>query len=287
MLDQGPSPRVRGILHHGVCDLVGERSIPAGAGNPATAPTPTSRPPVHPRGCGESDDRVSRPHHREGPSPRVRGIQVAPRSVVPQERSIPAGAGNPPPCAASFRATTVHPRGCGESVARDSPRVNPYGPSPRVRGIRPGQRVPLPVLGSIPAGAGNPVRRRGQRTPVRVHPRGCGESESAQVFQRSDHGPSPRVRGILSGRMDGPDSQRSIPAGAGNPPRPGHHPNQPGVHPRGCGESRPGPRDGCRGWGPSPRVRGILDPAAQAPGHLRSIPAGAGNPCPRGNSAAP
>ena len=70
----GPSPRVRGILHWvaGLCPA--KRSIPAGAGNPCR-PMIRARPrQVHPRGCGESVGRRRRRPARVGPSPRVRGI---------------------------------------------------------------------------------------------------------------------------------------------------------------------------------------------------------------------
>ena len=133
----GPSPRVRGI--RAPVDRPFDRpgSIPAGAGNPIWAGRSAGTRRVHPRGCGESDQRPLDHQAELGPSPRVRGIPLQPIARLLAGGSIPAGAGNPICWSACPRSKRVHPRGCGESAARPRPAAGPRGPSPRVRGIPP------------------------------------------------------------------------------------------------------------------------------------------------------
>ena len=49
-------------------------------------------------------------------------------------RFIPARAGNARAAICSATRSAVHPRACGERVARDDPRQPGAGSSPRVRG---------------------------------------------------------------------------------------------------------------------------------------------------------
>ena len=274
----GPSPRVRGILPLLGGGLLAARSIPAGAGNPRSFRPRRRARRVHPRGCGESWGRGSRPSGTGGPSPRVRGILVLIHGCATMARSIPAGAGNPGRTFSIIFPLPVHPRGCGESLFAYSRAYSRPGPSPRVRGIRSTRSCTQAFGRSIPAGAGNPNisgcgSRRGE-----VHPRGCGESGLSDGYVRPAWGPSPRVRGIHRA----PPVQRvppgSIPAGAGNPRNRKCLPPLSEVHPRGCGESVRIAYCMTAGSGPSPRVRGIPASSRRSPPAPRSIPAGAGNP---------
>ena len=74
--------------------VLGERFIPAGAGNTKNARKPTYRPAVHPRGCGEHHRRNSPVFVDYGSSPRVRGTLIVKRLDRLRLRFIPAGAGN-------------------------------------------------------------------------------------------------------------------------------------------------------------------------------------------------
>ena len=161
------------------------------------------------------------------------------------------------------------------------------GPSPRVRGIQ-GQTPPRrPAVGSIPAGAGNPLDAYGGALPEGVHPRGCGESMANRPVVLNESGPSPRVRGIPTTPERGAPAGGSIPAGAGNPSLIGIPICLERVHPRGCGESGAARPVAGVIRGPSPRVRGIRRLPALRGGHAGSIPAGAGNPSPPRRRAAP
>ena len=134
----GPSPRVRGIPHPRRRGQRHQGSIPAGAGNPGSVRPPAAPTAVHPRGCGESIGCPLSCWRVRGPSPRVRGIHVPPVGVHRRGGSIPAGAGNPRGATAARDGRRVHPRGCGESAAGVHADCHERGPSPRVRGIRPG-----------------------------------------------------------------------------------------------------------------------------------------------------
>ena len=86
---------------------------------------------------------------------------------------------------------------CGGTPDGDNSELTYVGLSPRVRG-NPGVALVLLLgVGSIPACAGEPLRRRVHTVKVRVYPRVCGGTEA-------DDGGDPVVSG-------------SIPACAGEP----------------------------------------------------------------------
>ena len=236
-VEQGPSPRVRGIHAGSPLGRHGQGSIPACAGNPS-ARSPESRTArVHPRVCGESKCCPRSRRRARGPSPRVRGI-LSPADRPPRRlRSIPACAGNPSASAGPAPSSRVHPRVCGESGTNLVYAALQQGPSPRVRGILLDALVQPLVLGSIPACAGNPRNALRGGRQLWVHPRVCGESRDNPLGPLRDKGPSPRVRGILIGPGGLVLALGSIPACAGNPERMDGRPIGIGVHPRVCGES--------------------------------------------------
>ena len=134
----------------------------------------------------------------------------------------------------------------------------PTGLSPHVRGnLRP-LGVFVGWKGSIPARAGEPVRRIAPYPARGVYPRTCGGTSYSSATPSTPTGLSPHVRGNLplpDGRGLG---HGSIPARAGEPE-----------------QSAPGT---VRHQGLSPHVRGNLGSRAGGPGRARSIPARAGEP---------
>ena len=155
----GSSPRVRGTLDLRRRESVGNRFIPAGAGNAASACRRKRSRPVHPRGCGERTMAGGGTSNSHGSSPRVRGTPAAASPTAPLVRFIPAGAGNASGCPWRFRKWSVHPRGCGErQVAVHTPTVA-FGSSPRVRGTPEMLRAVNLAVRFIPAGAGNALAR--------------------------------------------------------------------------------------------------------------------------------
>ena len=213
-----------------------------------------------------------------GQSPRVRGNHDRRGGRGRIVGSIPAGAGKPPRQRGHDHDSRVNPRGCGETMGGVPRRLVEGGQSPRVRGnlVQSGFRDV--DVGSIPAGAGKPVRRRRRSAHSRVNPRGCGETIAHSTTSNSCPGQSPRVRGNLDRCVDVRHAARSIPAGAGKPP----WPSRPGVrcrvNPRGCGETDAWLASVSALMGQSPRVRGNPWRSGADRSGGGSIPAGAGKP---------
>ena len=152
------------------------------------------------------------------------------------------------------------------------------GLSPRVRGNHAGAPCNPQHRGSIPACAGEPLRRKPTGTADRVYPRVCGGTTTTAGADGRAAGLSPRVRGNRASGLDGPSRRGSIPACAGEPDRIVRAPVQVGVYPRVCGGTShlefPAPL--CEGL--SPRVRGNLPAPVERADLHGSIPACAGEP---------
>ena len=239
---------------------LGDRFIPAHAGNSPAGPTTPRPTPVHPRACGELDVVVVSNVKSCGSSPRMRGTLMGTNLRPSGGRFIPAHAGN------SRKQLLCAPRGGlheGNSFLHSSririgssPRMRgtlgrtepPWagslrgiigwsrftgliGSSPRMRGTHAQPSLPaVPATGSSPRMRGTPrigssPRMRGTRgvhrpTGCTVHPRACGELRLPA--------------GLL------PSSSRFIPAHAGNSSPETFAPWPRTVHPRACGELRSG-----------------------------------------------
>ena len=135
-----------------------------------------------------------------------------------------------------------------------------------------------PAGGSIPAGAGKPLRPRPTRPGARVDPRGCGEADGPFDFPVQIQGRSLRVRGSHFLSADALLVGGSIPAGAGKPLCHTRFRRLLAVDPRGCGEARLGEKSADLMAGRSPRVRGSRQSNQLQQLPRGSIPAGAGKP---------
>ena len=152
----GLSPRVRGNHEH-TDSLQSERgSIPACAGQPSLSRLLVGGSRVYPRVCGATGLGMFMPLQRTGLSPRVRGNRVL-RSPLPVlSGSIPACAGQPIAGLSVAIDSKVYPRVCGATTYSCARWSGDTGLSPRVRGNQWQRLLALPVLGSIPACAGQP-----------------------------------------------------------------------------------------------------------------------------------
>ena len=151
----GASPRMRGTVGSDDAGHVGDRCIPAHAGNGRRTGRGRSGTSVHPRACGERamrDDWM--------------------RSEL---RCIPAHAGNGRRFGGGSFAAAVHPRACGERVAELGPAAVEAGASPRMRGTGAIQPVAPTAGRCIPAHAGNGHGAGAGCHVDSVHPRACGE----------------------------------------------------------------------------------------------------------------
>ncbi len=273
----GSSPRARGTRLPDRRRDDRDRFIPACAGN--THPIRRARPSasVHPRVRGEHADL----HHARaaffGSSPRARGTPRPGNSVVGVERFIPACAGNTPASWATPRSCSVHPRVRGEHCGTPPGSYPTAGSSPRARGTLD-RLHPLASLDRfIPACAGNTAAYRTAYLSVPVHPRVRGEHDTVMPSHAASDGSSPRARGTPGADGGTADSNRFIPACAGNTASRPSWRSRSAVHPRVRGEhcgvgsaTRP-----C--GGSSPRARGTLWPRARPGLARRFIPACAGN----------
>ena len=211
----GPSPRVRG--KHSCPGGSGSlrRSIPARAGETVSffSPHPSHR--VHPRACGGNLNNIGVGEQYLGPSPRVRGKLHGLEGSLEGCGSIPARAGETR--SGLFRSSPhrVHPRACGGNVRFKAAVGAQGGPSPRVRGKHRPPRREQAVSGSIPARAGETPRGAPPRPGPAVHPRACGGNVLDTFVASPPKGPSPRVRGKRRDPAGDGQSQRSIPARAG------------------------------------------------------------------------
>ena len=151
-----------------------------------------------------------------GSSPRVRGA-VGPLTVEVQALGIiPARAGSSSRKSASSSTTRDHPRACGEQALCESGDSISVGSSPRVRGADALPDTRGHLFGIIPARAGSRSRGAAFGTPVRDHPRACGEQVSPRVLRNPHVGSSPRVRGAVSAIYRYPKTRGIIPARAGS-----------------------------------------------------------------------
>ena len=109
--------------------------------------------------------------------------------------SSPRVRGTRPEYASISLYCPVHPRGCGEHPDAPLFAIATTGSSPRVRGTLASGKSSGVQERFIPAGAGNTVLLISPMYLPAVHPRGCGEHNTAASRQRAGTGSSPRVRG--------------------------------------------------------------------------------------------
>ena len=191
----GSSPRVRGTLYHTVRDGALLGIIPACAGNTRIARNPRRRGRDHPRVCGEHISAKRSEAFRVGSSPRVRGTLASTGHDSLLSGIIPACAGNTCLLPVRMARPRDHPRVCGEHGVGDAEAFGDLGSSPRVRGTRSFLALLLPLVGIIPACAGNTCTMGPRRWRSGDHPRVCGEHGSPRRGDVRPWGSSPRVRG--------------------------------------------------------------------------------------------
>ena len=276
-LCRGSSPPVRGTLRGHVADQNGKRFIPACAGNTTPTATCSTRPPVHPRLCGEHCLPQSVPLFLPGSSPPVRGTPSAKHQAAQSCRFIPACAGNTEAVLIRRQLCPVHPRLCGEHRFLCRHLYRAAGSSPPVRGTHEAKHGRDSGSRFIPACAGNTGMPAYRVRAVPVHPRLCGEHTATLTDCLIVVGSSPPVRGTLVKPAANAAKSRFIPACAGNTSASPKFMLNPPVHPRLCGEHSHTSRAATASSGSSPPVRGTLQAPGRSGCRQRFIPACAGN----------
>ena len=151
----GSSPRLRGTLMFRLPLFVGQRFIPAPAGNASAVAIHVPGSTVHPRACGEREHRSFAFLTGFGSSPRLRGTRLSVWLPVCASRFIPAPAGNARTPSPWTRTSPVHPRACGERSAPWLKSSMITGSSPRLRGTPVTFGAGVAWDRFIPAPAGN------------------------------------------------------------------------------------------------------------------------------------
>jgi len=191
----GSSPRARGTLLPPTRHQVGDRVIPACAGNTAIRIVVTAMPPGHPRVRGEHLDCLIVDHIHDGSSPRARGTLDELLAFIVEDRVIPACAGNTSRWRGSSDRVPGHPRVRGEHCRSSASASSEDGSSPRARGTRLHDHARHVGHRVIPACAGNTLNSPRSSAGVTGHPRVRGEHTDHLTTHAPGCGSSPRARG--------------------------------------------------------------------------------------------
>ena len=151
-------------------------------------------------------------------------------------RFIPAYAGNILMRDQPAKKPPVHPRVCGEHTPAKNLLPGRGGSSPRMRGTCYTTQREESTSRFIPAYAGNIGLIRLENKTRTVHPRVCGEHNHGKRQRSAGYGSSPRMRGTFSDVIIRMETERFIPAYAGNMAIEKTISMYSSVHPRVCGE---------------------------------------------------
>ena len=166
--------------------------------------------------CGEHPILPDTAEPTAGSSPHVRGTLVHSPVEVHLLGIIPACAGNTTFAFPAVVPVRDHPRMCGEHQPLQGTARLQRGSSPHVRGTQAAYRLHGNSHGIIPACAGNTVFLYPKSSPIRDHPRMCGEHVTKQELHALRPGSSPHVRGTHRPTFRTISRVGIIPACAGN-----------------------------------------------------------------------
>ena len=191
--------------------------IPAHAGEPLLHRTgyrvggayPRSRGGTHKAGIAELRDW--------GLSPLTRGNPAQPGALPTTFGPIPAHAGEPRMCSRRDSPSGAYPRSRGGTLGRRLRRLLAQGLSPLTRGNRRVVVEIQPVLGPIPAHAGEPTVSGKSASWSRAYPRSRGGTHGDRADFLTQQGLSPLTRGNLFKCCFVHGVRGPIPAHAGEP----------------------------------------------------------------------
>ena len=191
----GSPPRVRGTVQKIQKVKVRQRITPACAGNRPRCYCNQRNRGDHPRVCGEqmACNQMHKPCR--GSPPRVRGTAVPVGRYHGLYRITPACAGNRKRSFQSKALKKDHPRVCGEQLLLPKRRLPRTGSPPRVRGTVIDFYESKGWMGITPACAGNSSLPTRPNSPMKDHPRVCGEQLPGLSRYSLHQGSPPRVRG--------------------------------------------------------------------------------------------
>jgi len=278
MRRRGLSPLARGNrADTGHADS-SRRTIPARAGQPATAGTPACECRDYPRSRGATRRLARGRRRRSGLSPLARGNHRHWTLDIGRVGTIPARAGQPNGIDNHDRSRGDYPRSRGATFWASSTHSSIAGLSPLARGNPHRGRWLHRRDGTIPARAGQPTSRILYMTTLRDYPRSRGATEITSRPKNADPGLSPLARGNPAVHVAKRLLVGTIPARAGQPNSVSALIGFPWDYPRSRGattcprESR-GPTRGL-----SPLARGNPSPCRIDVLVAGTIPARAGQP---------
>ena len=210
----------------------------------------------HPRVCGEKVNTLSDAKTAVGSPPRVRGKGSIRCATAPTTAITPACAGKRLWPRRTNTMSQDHPRVCGEKVSSIASVIGFSGSPPRVRGKVCRQHRDLCRLGITPACAGKSFSPGSPLSPLRDHPRVCGEKVQPAEVPRHAVGSPPRVRGKAGIPIDAIEEIRITPACAGKSGKAAVVLTVVKDHPRVCGEKWFDSPEQQATAGSPPRVRG-------------------------------
>ena len=153
--DFGSSPLARGTYREEGRSALGERLIPARAGNIKSERSHILAPSAHPRSRGEHAE-VTRPTRAvRGSSPLARGTSPKSPPLPKTTRLIPARAGNIARKSSNRGPRAAHPRSRGEHADPQGSATDWAGSSPLARGTCLAYGSDSQLMRLIPARAGN------------------------------------------------------------------------------------------------------------------------------------
>ena len=272
----GLSPHGRGKPVQSHRYILGERSIPARAGETKEGKSAAGLCQVYPRTGGGNYGKIVGARPSRGLSPHGRGKLIHKRTPAPGTRSIPARAGETRRRHRRYLWRRVYPRtGGGNGLGFSSPRRF-GGLSPHGRG-KPAHHHRLPVRGgSIPARAGETVSVSNIGREVVVYPRTGGGNPGRRGRRGSGGGLSPHGRGKHDAVGASKAGVGSIPARAGETTCTFQSSLTWTVYPRTGGGNPEATRSSAKELGLSPPVRGKLSRWRYGKHRYRSILARAG-----------
>ena len=196
-------------------DAIGNRIIPAHAGQTRCERCRRYGRADHPRACGANTSTEGNADSTYGSSPRMRGKQRAFIENTLKPRIIPAHAGQTLAYYKPLQLPSDHPRACGANSALRPSNILQSGSSPRMRGKPRLCTAAISALRIIPAHAGQTCGGRRGPACSADHPRACGANIGVDVSDAFGCGSSPRMRGKLPCARSGRRLRRIIPAHAG------------------------------------------------------------------------
>ena len=192
-------------------------SIPAHAGEPRLSPSGDKPTKVYPCPRGGTTIELAAETAARGLSLPTRGNHGFPSDEIDWRRSIPAHAGEPAGRKPAGARQPVYPCPRGGTWRPHRFRHSGRGLSLPTRGNLLRNRIGAGCHGSIPAHAGEPVKRNSPSGVVAVYPCPRGGTSQSSPRPRTGRGLSLPTRGNRCVRQLDQPRKRSIPAHAGEP----------------------------------------------------------------------